>query len=127
MSGVTEHCYEIGLRIYHTNWRCCTLAYGSELCTLTYFLFLFIFTHVGYQIQLISSCAQQYSCSRVHLEFVRNRDIVTLSELKNPLLCNKFHWFHKQCSDCSAIFLFLSTACYRLDSASGQPAQWRSF
>jgi len=34
--------------------------------------------------------------------------------LKNPLLCNKFHWFHKQCSDCSAIFLFLFTACYRL-------------
>jgi len=31
MSGVTERCYEMGLRIYHTNWRCCTLAYGSEL------------------------------------------------------------------------------------------------
>jgi len=32
MSGVTEDCYEIGLRIYHTNCRCCTLAYSSELC-----------------------------------------------------------------------------------------------
>jgi len=31
MSGVVEHCYEVGLRIYHTN-RCCTLDYDSELC-----------------------------------------------------------------------------------------------
>jgi len=88
MSGVTERCYEIGLRIYHTNWRCCTLAYGSELCILINFLFLVHDTHVGYQIQLISSCAQQCSCSRVHLDFVRNRDTVTLSEMKNPLLCH---------------------------------------
>jgi len=34
MSGVTEHCNEIGLPIYHTNWRCCTLVYGSGLCIL---------------------------------------------------------------------------------------------
>jgi len=34
MSGVTERFYEIGLQIYHTNWRWCTLAYGSELCIL---------------------------------------------------------------------------------------------
>jgi len=40
MSGVTECCYEIGLRIYHPNWRCCTMAYGSELCILICFLFL---------------------------------------------------------------------------------------
>jgi len=33
LSGVIEHCYEIDLRIYHTNWRwCCTLDYDSELC-----------------------------------------------------------------------------------------------
>jgi len=32
MPGITERCNEIGLPIYHTNWRCCTLAYGSELC-----------------------------------------------------------------------------------------------
>jgi len=32
MSGVTEHCYGIGLQIYHTNWRCCSLDYVSELC-----------------------------------------------------------------------------------------------
>jgi len=25
VSGVIEHCYEVGLRIYHTNLRCCTL------------------------------------------------------------------------------------------------------
>jgi len=24
MSGVIEHCYEVGIRIYHTNSRCCT-------------------------------------------------------------------------------------------------------
>jgi len=40
MSGVTENCYEIDLWIYHTKWRCCTLAYGSELCILKSFLFL---------------------------------------------------------------------------------------
>jgi len=32
MSGVVEDCYEAGLRIYHTNWRCCTLDCDSELC-----------------------------------------------------------------------------------------------
>jgi len=32
MSGVIEHYYEVGLRIYHTNWICCTLDYDSELC-----------------------------------------------------------------------------------------------
>jgi len=40
MSGVTENRYKIHLRIYHTNWIWCTLAYGSELCTLKSFLFL---------------------------------------------------------------------------------------
>jgi len=30
MSGVIEHCYEVGLRIYHTNWKCCTLDYAQE-------------------------------------------------------------------------------------------------
>jgi len=30
MSGVMEHCYEVGLRINHTNWWCCTLDYDSE-------------------------------------------------------------------------------------------------
>jgi len=29
MPGVTEHCYEIGLWIYHTNWICCSLDYDS--------------------------------------------------------------------------------------------------
>jgi len=24
MSSVVEHCYEAGLRIYHTNSKCCT-------------------------------------------------------------------------------------------------------
>jgi len=24
MLGVIKHCYEVGLRIYHTNSRCCT-------------------------------------------------------------------------------------------------------
>jgi len=32
MSCVTEHCYAVGLRIYHTNCRCCTLDYDSKLC-----------------------------------------------------------------------------------------------
>jgi len=39
LPGVIEHCHEIGLRMYHTNWRCCTLEYDSELwrcCTLEY-------------------------------------------------------------------------------------------
>jgi len=36
-------------------------------------------------------------------------------------LCNKFHWFHKQWSDCSAIFLFLFTACYRAQQGRIQP------
>jgi len=40
MSGVTENCYEIDLQIYHTNWTCCTLAYGSESCILISFPFL---------------------------------------------------------------------------------------
>jgi len=35
--------------------------------------FLFLVHHVGYQIQLISSCAQHCSCTRLHLDFVRNR------------------------------------------------------
>jgi len=42
MSGVTERCYEIGLRIYHTKWRRCTLAYASELCIPLSFLFLLV-------------------------------------------------------------------------------------
>jgi len=33
MSGLTKHCYHAAsLRIYHTNWRCCTLDYDSKLC-----------------------------------------------------------------------------------------------
>jgi len=30
MPGVSKHCYEIGLRLYSTNWRCCSLDYDSE-------------------------------------------------------------------------------------------------
>jgi len=30
MPGVSEHCYEIGLRLYNTNWRCCILDYDSK-------------------------------------------------------------------------------------------------
>jgi len=40
MSAVTEHCYNIGLWIYHTNWVCFTLDYESWLCFLISFLFL---------------------------------------------------------------------------------------
>jgi len=46
------------------------------------------------------------------------KEIVALSELQNPLLCNTFHLF-SQWSDSSDIFLFHFAACYRLDS--GQP------
>jgi len=31
MSGITEHCYNIGLWIYHTNWISFTLDYDSWL------------------------------------------------------------------------------------------------
>jgi len=31
MSSVIEHLCEVGLWIYHTSWRCCTLDNGSEL------------------------------------------------------------------------------------------------
>jgi len=41
---VTEHRYQIGLEIHHTNWRCCTLHYNSELCLLICFVLL---VHTG--------------------------------------------------------------------------------
>ena len=40
MPRILVHCYEVGLRIYGTNWRCCTLDCDSELCLVTSFLFL---------------------------------------------------------------------------------------
>ena len=40
MSRIVVHCYEVGLRIYGTNWRCCTLDCDLELCLVTSFLFL---------------------------------------------------------------------------------------
>jgi len=30
MPVVSEHCYEKGLRLYCTNWKCCNLDYDSE-------------------------------------------------------------------------------------------------
>jgi len=47
MSGIIEHCYEIGLRIQHTNWRCCTLDLFKVMLS-DKFPLQFIFTQVGY-------------------------------------------------------------------------------
>jgi len=40
MSDVIEDFYEVGLQIYDTNWRCCTMDYDSELCLVLLFIFL---------------------------------------------------------------------------------------
>jgi len=32
MPDIIEHSCKVGLRIYYTNWRCCTLDCDSELC-----------------------------------------------------------------------------------------------
>jgi len=39
MSGIVEHCYEVGLWIYHTSWRCCTLDCDSKVCLVISLLF----------------------------------------------------------------------------------------
>jgi len=118
MSGITEHCYEIGLWIYHTNWICCTLDYDSELCLVISILFL---VHL-YTCRLPDSIDQlMRNTAPVH-DIIWRLYIkvdVTLSELKNPLLYNTFNWFHND--QTAAPFIFLFTACYKLDS--GQPAQ----
>jgi len=90
-SGDTERCYQTGLLIYHTNWRCCTSDYDSELKLVIIFL-----VH-------LCTCRQPNSfihlmCATLFLfttsfRSCTQREIVTLSELQNPLLCNKFHCY----------------------------------
>jgi len=84
--GVTEHCYKIRLRIYRTN--CSTLGYDSELCLVIGFLFL---VHL-YTCRLPDSF-EHLVCATLFLfrtSFgVCTQKEVTLSELKNILLCNK--------------------------------------
>jgi len=76
MLDVIEHCYEAGLRIYHTNWRYCTLDYDSESCLVIRLHFLVY--HCTCRLpdsfeHLINSCSQHCFCSWLHSEFVTKR------------------------------------------------------
>jgi len=42
------HCYEVGLWIYRTHWKCCTFDYDSESCLVIRFLFFVEIDRYGF-------------------------------------------------------------------------------